>query len=80
MGWTSESPARKKWRAKARKAQEERWVAKAGPLKIYYRDPVTGEKRPEEPSEWTANSGPPRQRVGEDRLQGALSWPAVAGL
>jgi len=39
MGWASESPARKKRRQKTRKAQEERWAAKAGPLKVYYRDP-----------------------------------------
>jgi hypothetical protein len=47
----SETPARKKRRAKARKAQEERWAAKAGPPSVYYRDPVTGEERAEKPSE-----------------------------
>jgi hypothetical protein len=41
MGWTSESPARK--------AQEERWAAKAGPLKVYYRNPATGEERERPP-------------------------------
>ena len=51
MGWTSESPARKKRRAKTRKAQEDRWAEKTGPLKVYYRDPVTGEERAEKPSE-----------------------------
>jgi hypothetical protein len=49
MGWVNESPARKKRRAKARKAQEARWAAKAGPLKVYYRDPVTGEEREQQP-------------------------------
>jgi hypothetical protein len=49
MGWTSESPARKKRRAEARKAQEARWVAKARPLKVYYRDPITGEGREQPP-------------------------------
>jgi hypothetical protein len=46
MGWTS-----KQRRPKARKAQEERWAAKAGPLKVYYRDLATGEERSEKPSE-----------------------------
>jgi hypothetical protein len=42
MGWINEPPARKKRRAKARNAQEQRWAAKAGPVKVYYRDPVSG--------------------------------------
>jgi hypothetical protein len=50
MGGLDESPGRKKRRAKARKRQEERWAAKAGPLKIYYRDPVTGEPREQPPA------------------------------
>jgi len=50
MGGLDESPGRKKRRAKARKRQEERWAAKAGPLKIYYRDPVTGEEREQPPA------------------------------
>ena len=32
--------------------EEERWAAKAGPLKVYYRDATTGEEReapPEQP-------------------------------
>ena len=41
--------ARKKRRAKARKRQEKRWAAKAGPVKVYYRDPVTGEERERPP-------------------------------
>jgi hypothetical protein len=45
-----EAPDRKKRRAKVRKNEEQRWAAKAGPVKIYYRDPVTGEER-EEPSQ-----------------------------
>jgi hypothetical protein len=45
-----ETPDRKKRRAKVRKNEEQRWAAKAGPVKIYYRDPVTGEER-EEPSQ-----------------------------
>jgi hypothetical protein len=44
MGGLEETPARKKRGAKARKRQEERWAAKAGPVKVYYRDPVTGEE------------------------------------
>jgi hypothetical protein len=51
MGGLEETPARKKRRAKARKRQEERWAAKAGPVKVYYRKPVTGEER----------EGPPEQ-------------------
>jgi hypothetical protein len=50
MGGLDESPGRKKRRAKAQKRQEERWAAKAGPLKIYYRDPVTGEEREQPPA------------------------------
>lgn len=45
MGGLVETPARKKRRAKARKAQEQRWAAKAGPVTVYYRDPETGEER-----------------------------------
>jgi hypothetical protein len=44
MGGLEVTPARKKRRAKARKAEEQRWAAKAGPVKAYYRDPVTGEE------------------------------------
>jgi hypothetical protein len=49
MGWIKETPGRKKRRAKARKGQEERWAAKAGPLKVYYREPATGEERKQPP-------------------------------
>jgi ribosomal protein L15 len=37
--------------AKARKQQEERWAAKAGPVKVYYRNPVTGEERERPPEQ-----------------------------
>jgi hypothetical protein len=51
MGGLDETPARTKRRAKARKKQEERWAAKSGPVKVYYRDPVTGEEREQPPSD-----------------------------
>ena len=45
MGGLDETPERTKRRVKARKKQEQRWAAKSGPVKVYYRDPVTGEER-----------------------------------
>jgi hypothetical protein len=51
MGGLEETPERKKRRAKARKKQEQRWAAKSGPVKVYYRDPVTGEEREQPPSD-----------------------------
>jgi hypothetical protein len=50
MGGLEETPARKKRRAKARKREEQRWAAKAGPMKVYYRDPATGDGRKQPPS------------------------------
>jgi hypothetical protein len=44
MGGLEVAPARKKRREKQRRAQEQRWAAKAGPVKVYYRDPVSGEE------------------------------------
>jgi hypothetical protein len=44
MGGLEETPERKKRRAKARKRQEKRWAAKAGPVKVYYRNPKSGEE------------------------------------
>lgn len=51
MGGLEETPQKKKRRAKARKRQEERWAAKSDPVKVYYRDLVTGEERPEPPEQ-----------------------------
>jgi hypothetical protein len=51
MGGIEETPARKKRRAKARKRQEQRWASKAGSMKVYYRDPVTGEERERPPDQ-----------------------------
>jgi hypothetical protein len=51
MSGVQETPERKKRRAKARKRQDKRWAAKSGPVKIYYRDPVTGEEREKPPSD-----------------------------
>jgi hypothetical protein len=51
MGGIEETPGRKKARAKARKRQEERWAAKSSPVKVYYRDPVTGEEREQPPEQ-----------------------------
>jgi hypothetical protein len=50
MGGLEETPARKKRRAKVRKREEQRWAAKAGPVKVYYRDSETGEEREQPPS------------------------------
>jgi hypothetical protein len=51
MGGLEETPQKKKRRGKTRKRQEERWAAKSGPVKVYYRDPLTGEERPEPPDQ-----------------------------
>jgi hypothetical protein len=45
MGGLEETPARKKRRTKARRREEQRWAAKAGPVTIYHRDSETGEER-----------------------------------
>lgn len=49
MGGLEETPERKTRRANARKWQEKRWAAKAGPVKVYYRDPKSGEERDQTP-------------------------------
>jgi hypothetical protein len=49
IGGLSESPERKKRRAKARKRQEQRWAAKASPVKIYFQDPETRQEGEQPP-------------------------------
>jgi hypothetical protein len=45
MAGLDETPERQKEERKARRRQEERWAAKSGPVKVYHRDPKTGEER-----------------------------------
>lgn len=39
------SPKKRKRLAEKRAAEEKAWAANAGPLKVYFRDPETGEIR-----------------------------------